>query len=82
MALEYESDKKWGIKDFSFLRMNANEKTGFYMKCNTGVKWVKFITAKIKFLEDSCEFVKMLYKIKCWKGTQPAFTCSKLTIEN
>ena len=62
--------------------MNSNQTTGFYMKCNTGVKWVKFITAKIKLLEDSCEFVKMLYKIKYLKGTQAAFTCSKLTIEN
>ena len=38
--------------------------------------------SKKKFLEDSCEFVKMLYKMKSWKGTHPAFTCSKLTIEN
>ena len=45
----------------------ANQMTGFYMKCNTGLKWLN------QFIGEKME--------ECCIVTQLAITCSKLTIE-
>ena len=55
------------IIETSHLIFTGNQITGFYMKYKTGLKWV------IKYMGKFFVTVERL--------SQPAFTCSKLTIE-
>ena len=54
----------------SHLACKANEVSGFYMKCNTRLKWVNIHLQK-----------KFSTRIRCVIPSQRAFTCSKLTIK-
>ena len=52
----------------SHLICSANQMTGFYMKCNTGLKWVKRRLVTPKLVNSALV-------------SQLTFTCSKSTIE-